>query len=56
MTLAAHSAIGWVLNNDNYWLELFVVAGATASGADDDIRVTIEYTSALEANEATFRT
>lgn len=52
----ANSAIGWVVDNDNYYVAINVVTGATASGADDDIYVSVQYTSALESNEATFRT
>lgn len=53
---SANAAIGWVVDNDNYYLALNGTAGAAGAGADDDIYVEIQYTSALESNEATFRT
>ena len=52
----ATSAVLWVTDNDNYYVAINVVAGATAAGADDDIAVSVQYTSALESNEAAFRT
>lgn len=51
-----NSAVGWVVDNDNYELRLVVSAGATGAGSGDDIFVLVEYTSALESNEAGFRT
>ena len=52
----ANSAVGWVVDGDNYYLALYADAGAAGAGAGDDIYVTVQYTSALESNEATFRT
>jgi hypothetical protein len=52
----ADSAVGWVVDNDNYYLKLLASAGATGAGSGDDIFVSVEYTSALESNEAAFRT
>ena len=54
--LDANTAVGWVIDNDNYELRLVVAAGAAGAGAGDDIFVAVEYTSALESNEAGFRT
>lgn len=51
-----NSAVGWVVDNDNYYLALNVVAGSAGAGTGDDIYITVSYTSALESNEATFRT
>lgn len=50
------SAIGWVSDNDNYELRLVAEAGATGAGSGDDLYVAVQYTSALESGEATFRT
>lgn len=51
-----NSAVGWVIDNDNYYLALNVAAGSAGAGTGDDIYITVSYTSALESNEATFRT
>ena len=52
----SNAGIGWVIDNDNYYLALNVTTGSTGAGAGDDIYVTVQYTSALESNEAGFRT
>lgn len=52
----SNAGIGWVVDNDNYYLALNVTTGAAGAGAGDDIYITISYTSALESNEAAFRT
>ena len=54
--LDANTAIGWVVDNDNYYLALSAAAGAAGAGAGDDIYITVQYTSALESNQAAFRT
>lgn len=52
----ANSAIGWVTDNDNYYVAITVDAGATAAGSGDAIRVVVTYKAALESNQAAFRT
>ena len=52
----ANSAIGFVTDNDNYYVAITVDAGATAAGSGDGIRVVVYYKAALESNQAAFRT
>lgn len=50
----ANSGIGWVIDNDNYWIQLKAIAGSAGAGAGDGITVRVEYVSALESDEAQF--
>lgn len=50
------SAIGFVTDNDNYYVAIDVDAGATAAGSGDAIRVAVTYKAALESGRAAFRT
>lgn len=50
------SAIGFVTDNDNYYVAIDVDAGAAGAGAGDAIRVGVTYKAALESGRAAFRT
>lgn len=53
---STNSAIGYVIPGDNWYVAILGSTGAAGAGAADDIFVHVAYTSALESNEATFRT
>ncbi len=54
---ATDSAIGWVVDNDNYYVQLAVTTAPAGAGeADPTVEVEIAYTCQLESGDAAFRT
>lgn len=50
-----NSAIGYVVPDDNYYIELICTAAPAGDGGGDGIRVVVEYESSLESGEGAFR-
>lgn len=50
-----NSAIGYVVPDDNYFIELICTAAPAGDGGGDGIRVVVEYESSLESGEGAFR-
>jgi len=53
---STNAGVGFVTDNDNYWVQYKCTTAPTGAGSGDEIIVEVAYTSQLESGEAGFRT